>query len=122
MTTAEAIYAKLAATTAVTDLVSTRIYPVTAPEGATAPYVIFQGIASDPAVTHAESAGATFRLFQFACFAATFEAADALRAAVVAALDGVDLANGDNGTLEDDARDDYDDVAALYRCDADITF
>jgi len=122
MTLQDAIYAKLSGTTAITNLVGTKIYPITAAEGESGPYIIFQTIASTPAQTHAEPAGAIFRLVQFACFASTYEAANALRAAVVAALDGVTLDNGDNGTLEDDSREEFDDAAHLFRCDADITF
>jgi hypothetical protein len=123
MTLADAIYAKLTETEAVTAIVgATGVWPVTTGQGAAAPYVIFSGIGSSNEATHSGATTDGMRMIQFACFAATFEAANALRAAVVAALDGVTLDNGDNGSLEDDNRDDYDDDARLYRCDADFVF
>lgn len=120
MSAASAIVAKLEATAAVTTLAGTRIYSVSAPDDPTAPYIVFQQIAADPGVSHAGAAGATERMFQFACFAATPKAARALRDAVVAALDGVELDNGDNPTLEDERDAEKDDVAKLYRADADF--
>lgn len=122
MSLGSSIYATLIADSAVAALVSDRVYKVRAPQGVLAPYVVWQGIGSDPGVTHTGPSGATERLVQFACFAATAEAASTLRDAVVAALDGVALPNGDNGTLEDDNRDSYEEPVNLYRADADFLF
>lgn len=61
------------------------------------------------------------RMFQFACFAETYEGAQDLRDKLVAALDGVTLSNGDNGSL-DDERDGYEEEVRLYRADADFIF
>lgn len=120
MTTAEAIYTKLAADAAVAAIIGTRIYPVRAPQGVSAPYVIFQQIGSDPDATHNEPAGAIHRMFQFACFATTYEAAIALRDAVIAALDDAALSTGESPTLEDERDGDFDDAIELYRSDADF--
>lgn len=120
MTTADAIYSKLSADTAVAAIVSTRIYPVRAPQGVPAPYVIFQQVASDPADTHREASGAIHRMFQFACFATTYEGAIALRDAVTAALDSVALSTGESPTLEDERDGDFDDAIELYRADTDF--
>lgn len=126
MSLATAIYARAQADATLAALIggatAPRIYPVQAPQAATAPYVVWQGIGSLPDNTHSEASSATERMVQFACFAATQREALALREALVAAFDGVDLANGDNGTLDDDNRDDFDEPANLYRADADFTF
>ena len=122
MSLGSSIYAALLADAAVNALVSDRIYKLRAPQGVLAPYVVWQGIGSDPGVTHTGPSGATERLVQFACFAVTAEGASDLRDAVVAALDGVELANGDNGTLEDDNRESYEEPVSLYRADADFLF
>jgi hypothetical protein len=120
MSAVAAIVTKLEATAGVTDLCSTRIYSVAAPDGASAPYVVFQQIAASPGVSHGEASGATERMFQIACFAASPKAARALRDAVIAALDGEELSNGDNPTLEDERDSEKDDAANLYRADADF--
>lgn len=121
MSTAAALYAKLAADTAVAAIVGTDIFPLTVAQGTAAPYIIFQQIGSDPAVTHGEAAGATHRAFQFACFAATYEGAIALRDAVIAALDTVALSTGESPTLTDERDGDYDDAAELHRADCDFS-
>lgn len=120
MTVSAAIFKKLTETPGVTDLVAQAVYPVRIPQGADAPYVIFQNIGSDPGVTHNEPAGATEHLFQFACFASTYEEAVALRDAVVAALDGQALETGDNPTLEDSRDGELDAAVNLFRADADF--
>ena len=117
-----AIYTALSANAPLVALVGSRIYKLTAPQGAVAPYVVWQGISSNPGAVHVGATGATERIYQFACFAATAEAATAVREALIAAIDGVALGNGDTGTLEDDARDDYDEALQLYRADADFHF
>ena len=100
-----------------------RIYKLQIPQGgATAPYIIWQGVTSIPGAVHTGPTGATERIMQFACFATTPEEASAVRTALIAAFDGITLDNGDNGTLEDDSRDDYDTAVQLYRADADFHF
>lgn len=122
MNLAVAIFTALQANAALVALVGDRIYPGNGPDNQTAPYIIWQGVGSDPGAVHTGATGATERIVQFACFAETPEGAIAVREALVAALDGVTLANGDNGTLDDDNRDDFDEAAQLYRCDADFHF
>lgn len=121
MSAASALRDKLAADGAVSAIVGTRIFPID-PRGATTgdAYIIFQQIAADPGVTHGGAAGATERMFQVACFARTYEAAISLRDAAIAALDGVELSNGDNPTLEDERDGEFDHAAECYRADADF--
>ena len=120
MSAISAIMTKLEATSAVTDLCSTRIYSVRAPDGVTSPHVLVQQIATNPAATHGEASGNRHRLFQFTCFASTPKAARALRDAVVDALDSQTLSNGDRPTLQDERDGDADANAGLYRADADF--
>lgn len=47
----EAIYAILSSDTDVTDLVSTRIYPIIAPQDTVAPYIIYEDRRAEPLVT-----------------------------------------------------------------------
>ena len=126
MNLAESIYARAKADGTLSTLIggatAPRIYPVNVPQGAVVPYVVWQGIGSDPGITHGEASGATERMVQFACFAETLDAAIDLRSALVDAFDSIALGNGDNGTLEDDNREDYDDAVELYRADADFIF
>ncbi len=122
MTLGDAIFAKLTAASAVKALVGNRIFPVTSPDKPQTPYIIFQGIGSDPGCTHNEPAGATHRFVQFACWAETYEEAAALRDLLIAALDNQTLGTGDIGQLEDGDRDDFDQVVQLYRSDADMLF
>jgi hypothetical protein len=120
MTQTAALFQNLDADAALAALVGERIYTVNPPPNPTAPYVIINPLPGViPGTSHGEASGANQRLFQVACFARTFEAAEAVREAVKTALDNVELANGDIADL-DDERDDYDDAAKLYRCDADF--
>jgi hypothetical protein len=123
MTLGAAIYAKLTATTAIKALVANRIFPVNAPDKPERPYIIYQVLGGRPASTHGEAAGdSRMRSVQFACFAEDHEAAREVRDAVITALDNQTLGNGDIGQLEDGDRDDFDQVAELYRSDADMLF
>lgn len=57
---------------------------------------------------------------QFSCWAETYEAAAALRDTLILALDHQTLGTGEIADLDDAGRDDFDQVAQLYRCDADF--
>jgi hypothetical protein len=120
MSASSAVRAKLIGTAGVTALCGTRVYAITAPDGATDAHVIMQQIGSDPASVHSGASGISHRMFQFACFAGSYEAATALRDAVIAALDGEALSNGDVPTLQDERDFDKEDGANLYRADCDF--
>lgn len=117
--TAAGIYTALSGATGVTSIAGTRIYPVTAPDGISAPHIIWQQIFAAPDQTLVGASSAAHRAFQFACFAPDFESSQALRDAVIAALDGVALSTGEIPTLEDE-RSDFDEAANLHRADADF--
>jgi hypothetical protein len=120
MSAAAAIITALEANAGVTAIVGTAIYSTTAPDGFGPPCVIMQQIAGSPGVSHTGPSGATERMFQFACLAGTQKAARALRDAVIEALDGVELSNGDNPTLEDERDGDVEDGARIFRADCDF--
>lgn len=82
----EALYAHLAATTAITGLTSARIYPMIAPQGARLPYVTYQMISSpkeramkvDPSIWHPR--------FQLNSFATSYSQAKSVSKQVSVAL------------------------------------
>ncbi len=92
MTIESALYDRLAAAAGLTALVSTRIYPLQAPQGETAPYVVWQRIGGRRIGHLAGASGVALATFQVACYATTFLAARAVADQVRYAL------NGFNGT------------------------
>lgn len=91
MTTAiieEAVYNRLANTSAVTALVSTRIYAGMAPPGPTPPLVIFNKISGPRVATLDGPTGLAQPTFQIDAYATTYLAAKNLANAVRIALDG----------------------------------
>jgi len=80
------LVAKLLATTAVTNLIGSAIYPITARQGAALPYITHQLI-SDNSVNHSTGATETNHCsIQVDCWAAAYDGARALGAAVKTAL------------------------------------
>ena len=124
MNTSTALYTRLTTYAPLVAVVGLKVFPVTIPQGTAAPYIIYQQIGSDPANTHTSGTGAIGRAFQFACFAASYEAARALRDLIIEALDTdgvIPLANGESATLTDERDGDYDDAVNLYRADCDFS-
>lgn len=72
--------------TAITDKVSTRIYPTHAEQNATMPYVVLKEIGNTAEENLAGTAGLSATRIQFDCTAATYAQAYALREAVRQAL------------------------------------
>jgi hypothetical protein len=127
MTIHEAIFARLQVVAAVEALIGAgagmRAYPGQAPQGAAAPYVVWQAVGGTPPRSHGEAAGpARIRAVQFICWAGTLAAAVAVREALIEALDNQTLGTGDIGQLEDGDREDFDSAVELYRADADFLF
>lgn len=118
------IFAKLSDSASTTSALagsgsSCRVYPELAPPKALRPYAVVQHIATTPATTHNEAFGNAHRLVQIACFADTFDGAQALRDAIVADLDNAVLASGDAAILQDE-RSTYEPAVDLFRADADF--
>lgn len=123
MALAEYLFARLSTDSAVVALVGAgeacRIYPNIAPPGVQLPYAVMQQISAQPGQTHNEPSGATFRTVQYSCFGATAATASALRDAIVAALDGQPLDDGEVPMLEDE-RNGFESAVDLHRADADF--
>lgn len=82
----EAFYAKLAATTGLTSLVSTRIYPIRLPQNPVFPCVTFQVI-SEPRIHSLDGASAPNAIIQVDCWARQHKEAHQVAEAVMAAFD-----------------------------------
>lgn len=111
----------LSAASPVVAIVSTRLYPLVAPQDSDTPYVVWQRIST--VVDGAHDSDGTVELhrslFQFSCFADTFAEVDALAAAVRTAL----LAGSIGQTsIEEGRRDTVEQAARLHRADLDIVF
>lgn len=124
MTAQSAIFARLSDPTSATAAIvgsgsTARVYPEIAPDLAARPYVVFHQVALEPANTLTGTFEVANRLFQFSCFATTFAAAVALRDAVTADLDDIELANGDTPIVQDQ-RSGYEEVVDLHRADVDF--
>jgi hypothetical protein len=99
MALAESIFAALSADAAVTAHIGTgstaRLFPLIAPPGTAAPYVVFQLISLVPDLTLGEASASGRHLVQLSIVAPTYAAALALAIALTAALDSVTLAAGE---------------------------
>lgn len=125
------IYAKLAATTAVTDLVGTRIYPVFLPQDAAYPAIVFlaDNVPHSTTKTQAadkDKATVTFHIWASAAQGENgYAALDNIDEAIRDALDYVEATAG-SVTVEvahyDGSRDSRNDEMTLFMRDATYTF
>jgi len=85
----EALYAKLVATSGVTSLVSTRIYPVVAAQSvAGADYITYELVSGSPHHDMAGPEGLAWARVSYLCHSGSYANARAIAAAVLGALDG----------------------------------
>lgn len=101
-----ALFGHLSTDAGLSALVSTRVYPVQLPQDADLPAVTFQRISTRP-VTHRDSTVPTYSRprYQFNCWAASFDDAVTLRAALRAAMGTLAQASGpriDVALMQDD--------------------
>lgn len=87
MTIHAAVYSILTADTGVTDLVSTRIYPIIAPESASMPYITVQRIDSQHEHFMLGSSGMTRQRVQIDCWSDSMLSASNVAEAVRESLD-----------------------------------
>jgi hypothetical protein len=80
------IYDRLQAVTAVTAVISNRVYPTEGPQGGVLPYVIFDEITTTTIETHDDDLTLDRTTVQFTCYAKTSRDAATLRWLVRAAL------------------------------------
>lgn len=83
----EGLYTKLSGTTAVSDIVAARIYPLLVPQGGTLPAIVYQRISGEHEHSHDGISGLATARFQITSIAATYTAAKALAEQVRIALD-----------------------------------
>lgn len=83
-----ALYSHLSGVAGVTSLVSTRIYPNVAPQGAALPYVVQQRVSRRQFPNLAGSSGMVRQRHQIDVFSNTQDATEAIVEALRAALDG----------------------------------
>lgn len=112
-----AVYSQLAATSAVTDLVSTRIYRAQLPQAPTYPAISYFLVSADRIYEHDGAAGMNESRVQIDCWAETAEGARALGEAVRAALEAVTGTWGSD-TIQhsflDNEQHVYDDEIGLH--------
>lgn len=87
MALANAIHTILKDNATVASLVSTRIYPVEAPQNAEAPYIVFSRISHDPHDTKSGVSKMDFVRVQIESYAGSYDTALSIDNAVRAALD-----------------------------------
>lgn len=121
----EAIYSRLTAASAVTALVSTRIYPNKIPQEATLPAVAYQRISARRVKAHAAPTGLARVRVQVTCVARTYSEVKGLAVVVRKALEGVIGTVGglavQGSWLETDA-DEYGDAEGLHSVRQDFMF
>jgi hypothetical protein len=84
----EGLVTHLMADSGVTDLISTRLFPLVVPQDVTLPAVAYQRISGIPQNAHDGSSGLTVARIQFTCHGSSYTSAKAVAAALRAALNG----------------------------------
>lgn len=119
----DVIYSRLQATSAVTDLVSTRVYPIRRPADAPLPLVVYERLSEVPALAMNSDPGNITARFRFSCQADTPENARTLAAKVKSAL-GYYMDSSSNpvvdGILPDTTSSQYDFGADLFAVEKDF--
>lgn len=103
MSAESTLYTLLTGNPGVTALVGTRIYPDIVPEGKATPYIGYERVATDPVAVMSGPAPAAIARITLACWADTRTAADAVAAAVVAAMVNTDFTHLASGSEVDEA-------------------
>jgi hypothetical protein len=86
----EALIAKLLATTAVTALVATRVYPGVRPQASLLPAIVMNIVSKNPSYSDDGEDGIAEARVQFDCWGATYTDAKKTARAVMAALSALD--------------------------------
>lgn len=107
-TAEESLKARLGAVSGVTDLVSTRVYPVKLPQGPTLPAVTYQRISTIKESAMGNDAGISRTRFQVTCWAETYSALKGVSEAVRAALQRFQGTSGGVEVLDSFLENDMD--------------
>jgi hypothetical protein len=114
----------LSATAGVTALVSNRIYPVTATQNATLPYITYSIVSVNPTDTKDRPSHLDAVRLQVDCWAATYMAAEAIHGAVRDAIDAYTIGETVAGVVLDGIKyetenDTLDEDVDIFRKSAD---
>lgn len=88
------IFSALSADAPLVALVGSRIYPLIAPAGVSAPYITHTRIGTVPTESHEAPSGLDMVSVQFSCFARNFTAAEQIAAALRVALESATPPDG----------------------------
>ena len=126
MTIEAALYAELTGDGTISGLVSTRVYPLYAPQDASLPYIVYQFISRITDYSQSGATGMKIPRVQIRSVAATYDGAQTLAAAVESVLSGFSgtMGSGDNtaavdASFLDNELDDYE--ARLIPFEADLS-
>lgn len=112
------LYSILTDASAVTDLVSTRVYPVMAAQSGSGDYVRYAKVDGQPYHTAQGAGGLRWGRFSFLCHASRWSSSKAIAAAVLSTLDGytgtVDGVRIAACLSEEEVDLEFDDQARLY--------
>lgn len=103
MTVEASLYSELTSDGTVAGLVSTRVYPLFAPQGVALPYVVYQFISRITEYSQSGPTGMKRPRVQIRSVAATYDGAQALAAAVESVLSGFSGTLGGVGGTSTDA-------------------
>lgn len=109
------VFSTLANTSAVTDLVSTRIYEDVAPQNVSRPYVVWQEIGGSAENYLSETPGIDYARIQIDCYA---ESKSLVRAIAIAVRDALDL----QGYQIGNPRSDFSASTKLFSVSMDYSF
>lgn len=87
------LFSYLSTYAGLTTLVSTRIYPVDAPQQPTYPYIVYFKVNNNRKYCHQGFANASTQLFQADCYATTYSDAKAIATQLITAIDSWYLTN-----------------------------
>jgi hypothetical protein len=111
----EDIYTALSGFAGLSALVSTRIYPKRAPQGATFPHVVYQRV-SGARITNLDTESIQNPRYQFDCWSTSYDEAKAVAVQLEAAL----VASSVTAIPLSD-RDDEDDTLGIYNVSMDFS-
>lgn len=117
MKASSALYSVLSGASAVTDLVSTRIYPVKAPQNVAHPYITFQQITGGYVNSLSGYSGLRSPLYQVDVWADDYPGATDIAKAVRQAMDAATTIK----TVLIEEREDYENDTSLYRVSQDFS-
>lgn len=115
------VYTQLSNHAGLTALVGVKIYPLIAPQGAQAPFVVYQKVSRIPAYSHSGYSTYQKVRLQISCFAETYLEAKNIAAQVVDAMETWPDANAKvMSVFLDDETDIYDERTMLYHVPVDF--